>query len=167
MLKSLLFFFCAALTAFGANTPDEFRQIADHVFKLHETARVISETRQNGERLRRVTIAATVLDIIEGPMSLRGSTILIDYTVNLDAMDRTAAEYDKETTDQKTRLFMTEPEPPVLDKNGDFPAYLARAGGRLGNVNRYAGAVVGMDKNKFTGEVFVPVAGQFSFVEAR
>ena len=58
---------------------------------------------------------------------------------------------------------MHEPDAPALDADGAYWANVARAGGRLGNVNRHAGAVVGIDESQYSGLVFVPVAGQYSF----
>jgi hypothetical protein len=58
---------------------------------------------------------------------------------------------------------MAEPDPPTPDADGRYWAYLAPAGERLGNVNRHAGAAHVIDGQQFAGEVYVPVAGQYSF----
>jgi hypothetical protein len=76
---------------------------------------------------------------------------------------RAAKEHSERQGNMPGRQFMHEPEPPKLDEKGEFWAHLAKAGGRLGNVNRHAGAVVGIGDYDFQGDVFVPVAGQYSF----
>jgi hypothetical protein len=58
---------------------------------------------------------------------------------------------------------MYEPDPPQLDEKREFWAHLAPVAGRLGNVNRYAGRVVNFHREQFSGPVFVPVAGQYSW----
>ena len=77
---------------------------------------------------------------------------LIDFQV-----DRKWPEY-REFSD---RFFFA--KPPELDAEGMFWANVAPAGGRWGNVNRYAGAVADIDGSDFRGAVFVPVSGQYSF----
>jgi hypothetical protein len=151
------------LPASAAINPAHFQRIASDVMRVREIARIVHETAEGGDKLRRVTIAAVVVEVREGMASREGETILIDFTVNLTARDRAAAEHQQRQGNMPGRQFLGEPEPPTLDAKGEFWAHLAKAGGRLGNVNRHAGAVVGIGDYKFSGEVFVPVGGPYSF----
>lgn len=150
-----------ALTA--AINPASLVSVATEQLKLREVSRIIQLIKEGKDEVRRVTIVAEVLEVRRGPDYLRGQTIVIDYTVNLGARERAANEHRKRQGTMTGPQFMSEPEPPGLDENGRFWANLAPAGGRLGNVNRHAGAVVGIGDYKYTGKVFVPVAGQYSF----
>lgn len=150
-----------ALTA--AINPANFSNLASEQLKLREVARIVHTSTVNKDELRRVTIIAEVVEIRRGPQQLKGEVIVIDYTVNLSALDREAKTYSRRYGGIPGPQFMSEPEPPNLAEDGTFWANLAPAGGRLGNVNRHAGAVVGIGDYKLNGRVFVPVAGQYSF----
>jgi hypothetical protein len=159
----LLFCLLPVLPAVAAINPANFQNIASERFKLRETARIVHETKGAEGRIQRVTIVAVVSEVRKGPKQYVGRTIVIDYTVNLDAREKAARAHRARQGNMPGPQFMGEPEPPVLDENGEFWASLARAGGRLGNVNRHAGAMVGIGDYAFSGDVFVPVAGQYSF----
>ncbi|HRI82581.1 MAG TPA: hypothetical protein PLF88_09115 [Opitutaceae bacterium] len=165
-MTRLLLLLCLlpTLTTFGAINPAGFQRVASEQFKLHETSRIVHEAKTAEGRLRRVTIVAVVREVRNGPELYVGRTIVIDYTVNLTALDKAAKAHRARQGDMPGPQFMSEPEPPTLNERGEFWASLARAGTRLGNVNRHAGAVVGIGDYKFTGDVFVPVAGQYSFL---
>lgn len=147
----------------AAINPAHFQHVASDVVRLREIARIVHTDKVDGSTLRRVTIVAQVIAEKESRDTRIGDTIVIDYTVNLSKLERAAKEHSDRQGNMPGRQFMSEPEPPKLDEKGEFWAHLARAGGRLGNVNRHAGAVVGIGDYETTKNVFVPVAGQYSF----
>jgi len=152
-----------AQTALAAINPDHFKRVASDVVRLREIARIVHTDKVDGNTLRRVTIVAQVVAEKESRELKTGDTLVIDYTVNLTALARAAKEHSDRQGNMPGRQFMCEPEPPMVDDKGEFWAHLAKAGGRLGNVNRHAGAIVGIGDYEFKGDVFVPVAGQYSF----
>lgn len=166
MLRMLLVF-ALTLAAAGpvpaAINPDHYTRIASDVMQLREVARIVHETRGPGPRLRRVTLVGEVVAVARGNENRVGRTVVIDYTVDLDARAAAADEHRRRNGDRPGPQFMGEPDPPVVDAEGRYWAYLAPAGQRLGNVNRHAGATHVLDGQQFEGEVFVPVAGQYSF----
>ena len=117
----------------------------------------------DGARLRRVTLVGEVMAVRRGNTNLVGTQMVIDYTVDLDARARRAAEHRRRQGKMPGPQFMAEPDPPTPDADGRYWANVAPAGERLGNVNRHAGATHVMDGLEFTGPVYVPVAGQYSF----
>lgn len=147
----------------AAINPANFSQIASEQLKLREVSRIVHLSRVDGDKWRRVTIVAEVVEVRRGIDTLKGEVVVVDYTVNLDARERAARDHAQAQGDRPGRQFMGEPEPPVVDEKGLFWASLAPVGGRLGNVNRHAGAVVGIGDYAVKGRVFVPVAGQYSF----
>ncbi len=159
----LLAFLLPALPLVAAINPAHFQRVASDRLKLREITRIIHEEDNSQAKLRRVTIVALVTGRLDDSNYLLGETIVIDYTVDLTARAKAAKDHEKRQGDRVGRQFLEEPEPPELDENGEFWAHLAAAGGRLGNVNRHAGAVIGRGKYTFNGKVFVPVAGQYSF----
>lgn len=167
-LSALLFAFAVSLpvhppVALAAINPASFQSVASDLVLLREVARVVHTSGTDATRLRRVTIVAEVLDGRRFQNAQVGDTIVIDYTVDLTARERAATAHAQRQGQMPGPQFMGEPDPPRLDDQGRFWAHLARAGGRLGNVNRYAGAVVGIGDLALTGKVFVPVAGPYSF----
>jgi len=152
-----------AQSAFAAINPAEFKRVASEVVRLREIARIVHTDQRGDDKLRRVTIVGQIVAAHESRDSRVGDTIVIDYTVNLTELARKAKEHSDRQGKMPGRQFMGEPEPPQLDERGEFWAHLARAGGRLGNVNRHAGAVIGIGDYETTKNVFVPVAGQYSF----
>lgn len=149
--------------AWSAINPAEYQRVASEVLRIRETARIVEETQVDGARLRRVTLVGEVIEETEASQPRLGKTVVIDYTVDLSQREREGKEHAERNGRMPGPQFMQEPDPPVLDAGGAYWANLAPAGGRLGNVNRHSGAVVGMATNAFTGDVFVPVAGQYSF----
>jgi hypothetical protein len=79
------------------------------------------------------------------------------------ALAKAAKNHEAKYGNRPGPQFMAEPEQPELDEKKEFWAHLAKAGGHLGNVNRHAGVVVGIGDYAIKGDVFVPVAGQYSF----
>lgn len=148
----------------AAINPAHFQRIASDVVRLREIARIVHTDKVDGGTLRRVTIVAQVVAEKESRDVRVGDTIIIDYTVNLTKLAEAAKEHHDRQGTMPGRQFLGEPEPPVTDESGEFWAHLAKAGGRLGNVNRHAGAVVGIGDYEFKGNVFVPVAGPYSFM---
>lgn len=155
---------CSA-PAWAAINPAEFQRAASDVLRIRETARIVEETQVDGARLRRVTLVGEVIGEKESSQPRLGRTVVIDYTVNLSQREREAKDHAERNGRMPGPQFMQEPDPPVLDADGAYWANLAPAGGRLGNVNRHSGAVVGMATNAYSGDVFVPVSGQYSFDE--
>jgi hypothetical protein len=153
----------AAMPTTAAINPDHYTRIATEHLQLREVARIVHETRGDGPRLRRVTLVAEVVAVRRGNDNLAGRTVVIDYTVDLDARAAAADAHQRRNGQRPGPQFMAEPDPPTPDADGRYWAYLAPAGERLGNVNRHAGAAHVIDGQQFAGEVYVPVAGQYSF----
>lgn len=165
-LPTLLFALTAtlALPAVAAINPENFKGVASDHLHLKETARVVHETTVGDHRLRRVTVMATIIKDTRLGQQRVGRSIVIDFTVDLTARAQASADFARRNGAMPGAQFMHEPDAPELDADGMFTAHLAPAGGRLGNVNRHAGRVVDMSKDyAASGEVFVPVAGQYSF----
>ncbi len=152
-----------AAQAGAAINPAEYQRVAPYALRIHETARIVQETEVDGARLRRVTLVGEVIEARESREPMLGKTVVIDFTVNLTLREQAGKDHAARSGRRPGPQFMHEPDPPVPDADGAYWANLAPAGGRLGNVNRHAGAVVGIVSNAFSGGVYVPVAGQYSF----
>lgn len=156
--------------AHAAINPAHYQRVASHRLQLHETARVVHEFEVGGHRWRRTTVVGTVVavhDGIEGPMhaGMVGDSITIDFCVDLDAREAAGDEWERRNGTMPGPQFLAEPDPPEPDEAGNFWAHLAPLGGRLGNVNRHAGAVYPPDgAYAARGAVFVPVGAQYSFM---
>ena len=153
----------AAAPVPAAINPENYTRVASEHLQLREVARIVHEPRGEGPRLRRVTLVGEVVAVRRGNENLVGRTVVIDYTVDLDARAAAADEHHRRNGQRPGPQFMAEPDPPTPDAEGRYWAYLARAGQRLGNVNRHAGAAQVIDGHDYHGDVFVPVAGQYSF----
>lgn len=155
--------------AHAAINPANYQRVASHRLQLHETARIIHVYQVGEHRWRRTTVVGTVLavhDGIEGPAhaGLVGDTITIDFSVDLDAREAAGEAWSREHGNMPGPQFLAEPDPPMPDADGNFWAHLAPLGGRLGNVNRHAGAAGVFEEGyEVSGAVFVPVAAQYSF----
>lgn len=152
------------ISATAAINPAEYQRRASHHLKLRELARVVHRYEADGDKLQRITLVALVVQVQDHNRLWADRTIVIDYTVNLSRRDSAASKFQLTQGNRPGPQFMSEPEPPELDEKGEFWAHLAPLGGRLGNVNRHAGAVVGIGDYAQTENVFVPVAGQYSFL---
>ena len=165
-LSSLcLFGLLAAMPAPAAINPAYFQKVAsDHLY-LHEVARVVDEQQVDGHRWRRTTLVGTLVqETDETHGDRRGQVFVIDYTVDLDAREAAWKAWQEENGNRPGPQFRSEPDPPKLDGQGNFWAHVAEAGGRLGNVNREAGAVRVLEPGlSYSGAVYVPVAGEMSF----
>lgn len=153
----------AAAPVPAAINPDHYTRVASDHLQLREVARIVHESRGDGPRLRRVTLVGEVVAVGRGNQNLLGRTVVIDYTVDLDARAAAAEEHHRRNGQRPGPQFMAEPDPPTPDADGRYWAYLAPAGQRLGNVNRHAGATHVLEDQQYEGPVFVPVAGQYSF----
>jgi len=162
-LLCLLASACLLAPLSAAINPAGYQRIASDVVRVREIARIVHTVKDDGRELRRTTIVAQVIAEKESRELKVGDTLVIDYTVDLVALAKAAKNHEAKYGNRPGPQFMTEPEPPELDKQKEFWVHLAKAGGRLGNVNRHAGAVVGIGDYAFKGDVFVPVAGQYSF----
>jgi hypothetical protein len=152
-----------ALPARAAINPAEYTRNVPDQMRVRETARIVQEYDVDGARHRRVTVMGEVVEQKNATGPRVGKSVLIDYTVDLDDRRRGSEAHSKTYGNMPGPQFMYEPDPPVLDGEGMFWANVAPAGGRWGNVNRHAGAVVDIDGHDFSGEVYVPVSGQYSF----
>lgn len=155
--------FLGLATARAAINPAHFQRVASDVVRLREIARIVHEEKRDGDQVRRVTIVASAIAVHESRSIEVGETVVIDFTVNVSQRARAAKEHSDRQGTMPGPQFLGEPEPPQPDAKGEFWAHLAPAGGRLGNVNRHAGAVVGIGDYEFKGPVFVPVGGPYSF----
>ena len=159
----------ASGAARAAINPAHYQQVASDRVQLHETASIVVESGHAGHRWRRVTLVGTILAIHGLPeghadAARIGQPITIDYSVDLDARDAAAADWARENGTMPGPQFLAEPDPPRADADGNYWAHLAPQGGRLGNVNRHAGAVAVFDAGyRASGAVYVPVAAQYSF----
>lgn len=146
-----------------AINPAEYQRVASDVLRIRETARVVELRGEGDAQWRRVTLVGVVVDQRGDAASRVGETVVIDFTVDLAARAQAAAGHAQRNGNRPGPQFMQEPDPPVPDAEGSYWANLAPAGSRLGNVSRYAGAVVGIGGTQHGGPVFVPVSGQYSF----
>jgi hypothetical protein len=147
-----------------AINPAEYQRVASDVLRIRETARVVELRGEGDAQWRRVTLVGVVVDQRGDAASRVGETVVIDFTVDLGARARAAAEHARRNGNRPGPQFMHEPDPPVPDAEGSYWANLAPAGSRLGNVNRHAGAVAGIGDIQYSGATFVPVSGQYSFM---
>jgi hypothetical protein len=147
-----------------AINPAEYQRVASDVLRIRETARVVELRGEGDSQWRRVTLVGVVVDQRGDAASRVGETVVIDFTVDLGARARAAAEHARRNGNRPGPQFMHEPDPPVPDAEGSYWANLAPAGSRLGNVNRHAGAVAGIGDIQYSGATFVPVSGQYSFM---
>lgn len=148
----------------AAINPAHFQSPASEQLRLREVARVVHEVERDGRRLRRTTLVAEVVEVRRATAPREGTTIVIDFTVDLDAREAAARAHSEHYGQMPGPQFLGEPDPPVADAEGLYWANLAPLGGRLGNVNREAGAEVGIGDYATTGEVFVPVGGPYAFM---
>ena len=156
MLAHLAF---VLLLAAGQTPADHQNLGSSDQYKLKQVARVVEKLpapsggkSAKGADLRRITIVATIVEARRSAEFRKpGEILVIDYTVDYAARE-------------KAKAAVHEPDPPALDENGEFWAHVAKRGGRLGNVNRHAGRVVDFETSGLEGPVFVPIAGQYSFV---
>lgn len=169
-MKPLGMFCAIALTAAAASrleaavNPEEFKRIASEVVKVREIARIVERDRERPPGRQRITIVSEIVAVERAASIDRGvRVIVIDYTVDLAAREAAAKAHEAKMGRMPGRQFMHEPEAPELDEHKEFWAHLAPVGGRLANVNRYAGSVVNFEREQFSGPVFVPVAGQYSW----
>jgi hypothetical protein len=164
LAASFLLGLLAAAPALAAINPAGFQRVAtDHV-RLHETARIVDEYVVDGHKLRRVTLVGTLVEEVgEEHGDRKGQVFVIDYTVDLDARTAALEAWQAENGNRPGPQFLSEPNPPELDAEGNFWAHLAEAGTRTANVNRHAGAVLRIDQNQSSGPVYVPVAADVSF----
>lgn len=153
----------AAAPVPAAINPDNYTRVATEHLQLREVARIVHESRDQGARLRRVTLVGEVTAVERGNRNLLGRTVVIDFTVDLDARAAAADEHHRRNGQRPGPQFMAEPDPPTPDADGRYWAYVAPAGERIGNVNRHAGVAHVIDGQQYEGEIFVPVAGQYSF----
>lgn len=157
-------FALAAWAVQAAINPQEFIKVASEQLRLREVSRVVEVERTAQPGWRRVTILAEVVEVRRATALKPGDRILIDWTVDPTELAAEGKRHAAAAGEKVGRPFLHEPEPPVLDAKREFWANLAPAGGRLGNVNRFAGARVNIGGASYTGSVFVPVAGQYSFM---
>ena len=165
-MRLLLLFALAtsfALPARAAINPAEFTRNVPDQMRVRETSRIVQLLDVDGDRVRRVTLVGEVVEQRNASRPRIGEVVVIDYTVNLSEVERRAKAFSEERGAMPGPQFMYEPEPPTLDADGMFWANVAPAGGRWGNVNREAGAIVAIDHYQASGAVYVPVSGQYSF----
>lgn len=151
------------LPARAAINPAEYTRNVPDQMRLRETARIVHEFEVDGAKRRRVTLMGEVVEQKNATAPLIGQSVIIDYTVDLDDRQRASEAHSKTYGTLPGPQFMYEPDAPTPDAEGLFWANVAPAGGRWGNVNRHAGAVVDIAGHEFSGAVFVPVSGQYSF----
>ena len=158
-----LLLLAVAAPAGSAINPAEYQRSASDVLRIRETARIVEEAEVDGERLRRVTLVGEVIEqaAARGPMV--GKTVVIDFTVNLTQRERAGRENAARNGRRPGPQFMHQPDPPVPDAEGTYWAHLAPADAGQPPANRHAGAVTSAAPRVVSGQVYVPVAGQYSF----
>ncbi len=147
----------------AAINPAEYQREASDALRIRETARVVEETQVQGQHLRRVTLVGEVIEQAQARGPMVGKTVVIDYTVNLTQREKARVDHASRNGNRPGPQFMHEPDPPALDADGAYWASLVPAASRAGRVNRRAGAIETKASTSYAGEVFVPVAGQYSF----
>lgn len=158
MLAVLLGLAAGAATA--AINPANFQSPASEQLQLQEIARVVHESQAGGERVRRTTLVGRVVAVRRSSGVQVGDTVVIDFTVNVDARDAAARAHAQRQGQMPGPQFVGEPDPPTPDADGLYWANLAPAG----HADRGRGAVVQGDHGGTTGPVFVPVGGQYAFM---
>ena len=143
----------------AAINPEEYTRQAPEQLRLKERGRIV-ENLEHG-RYSRTTLLAEVVEVRRGTVG-PGELIVVDWTVDTVALKRAREEYLARNGNMPGPQFMHEPDAPALDDTGHFWAHLARTGTRYANVQRHAGAVVNFSGG--SGAIYVPVAGQYSFL---
>ena len=161
LLLSLLLGLPLALSA--AINPEHYVNDASDHLQLREISRVVHVTQVGDARLQRVTLVGEVVDERDPARRNVGTTIVVDYTVDLTERARAAKAHSDRMGNMPGPQFLGEPDPPKADADGKYWAHLAKADPRLGNTKRYAGAVVFQDDYQASGNVYVPAAGPYSF----
>ena len=165
MRSMLAMLMCLAATAAtAAINPANFQSPASDQLRLQDVARVVHESRVGGELVRRTTLVGRVVEVRRSSGVQVGDTVVIDFTVNVDARDAAARAHAQRQGQMPGPQFVGEPNPPEPDAEGRYWATLAPLGGRLGNVNRAEGAQLPFDAAQTAGPVFVPVGGQYAFM---
>lgn len=155
------FIACATLRLAAAINPEEFKRVASDVVKLREIARVMQPDDERKPTRQRITIVGEILEVERTTLRRdQVRIVVIDYTIDVVARAAAQKAHAEKSGNMPGPQFMHEPDAPAQK---EFWAHLAPLGGRLGNVNRHAGAVIEMKRENFSGPVFVPVAGQYSW----
>ena len=164
ILPLILVFLATTASSLAAINPEEYKRAAPDALLLREIARVVATEPKKKSKVRRVTLVAEVLEV-RTPSRARarvGDTIVIDYTVDIAALTKARDKF-RALPPRPGPQFLHEPDPPQVNADREFVAYLAPAATRLANVKRYAGAKVDFSTEHFSGPIFVPVAAQYSF----
>lgn len=148
----------------AAIDPEEFKRVASDVFRLREIARVVQPDDARAPKRQRITLVAEIVETLRSSLPPAGRrVIVIDYAIDLVARTAEQKDHEKKMAGKAGRQFMHEPDAPKLDERKEFWAHLAPIAGRLANVNRHAGKIIAFEISQFSGPVFVPVAGQYSW----
>lgn len=139
---------------------------ATHRLLLRERTRIVQERTLGESRLRRVRLVAEVLAVRRGEDVKPGDVVTIDYTVDLTARER-AARAHAARGPMPGPQFIGEPDAPALDEQGRFWAAIAPAPNAAAaglRRNGAADAADAGDREQASGVVYVPAAGQYSWM---
>lgn len=162
LLLSVLLLPCAASAAIN---PAEYTRHVDVQLQLRPQATIVQHGDIGGEKMRRTTIVATVVQEHRDVANIDvGDTVTIDWTVNLDAQERARAAHDAEYGTMPGPQFLYAPLPPDLDADGLFWANLDFDE----HSKPYPGLVEGATKPPFDvdqrfGEILVPASHQYTW----
>lgn len=155
----------ASLPASAAINPAEFTRHAPYQLQLRPTAQIVENFERDGDRWRRTTIVAEVVaEHVDTDYITVGETVVVDWSVNLDAQQRDYADYAERMEGRVGGQFLYAPPPPVPDAQGLVWAHLqADPGATLGLPEAAKDPATGAGVDRRIGHLLVPAASQYSF----
>jgi hypothetical protein len=155
----------APALAIAAINPAEFTRHAPYQLQLRPTAQVVDHFERDGDAWRRTTIVAEVVAEHRDTDDIAvGETVVIDWSVNLDAQKRDYDDYADEMEGRVGPQFMHAPAPPTPDAQGLIWAHLqADAGATPGLPDAAKDPATAHDADRRVGRLLVPAASQYTF----
>jgi hypothetical protein len=153
------------LSAIAAINPAEFTRHAPYQLQLRPIAQIVDHFERDGDAWRRTTIVAEVVAEHRDTDDIAvGDTVVIDWTVNLDAQQRESTEYAERMASMSGPQFMHAPNPPAPDADGLIWAHLqddATASATLPPAATDPKTTHEADRR--IGRILAPAASQYSF----